>query len=250
MGIATFHFWVWIWIVIALVLIPVQLKITAPYGRHTRNNWGPMIDNRLGWMIMEIVSPLAFAYFFLKGNISAAGNYLFFSLWMIHYLNRSFIFPLRTKTTGKKIPIVIVCSAIFFNSINGSINGYFFGNIESYTGDWFVSVNFWIGIVLFLIGFIINQQADHILLNLRKGEERGYKIPFGSLFKWISCPNHFGEIIEWIGFAVMAWSLSAFSFAIWTAANLIPRALSHHLWYQEHFEDYPEERKAVIPFLI
>ena len=148
------------------------------------------------------------------------------------------------------MPLVIVCSAIFFNSINGSINGYFFGNIGSYAGDWFHAANFWIGIVLFMVGFIINQRSDHILLNLRKGEEQGYKIPFGGLFKWIACPNHFGEIIEWIGFAVMAWSLSAFSFAIWSAANLIPRAMSHHLWYRDHFKDYPKERKAVIPFVV
>jgi 3-oxo-5-alpha-steroid 4-dehydrogenase 1 len=32
--------------------------------------------------------------------------------------------------------------------------------------------------------------------------------------------------------------------------NLIPRALDHHRWYAEEFEDYPERRKALIPFLI
>ncbi len=246
----TFDLVVWIWIIIALILVPIQLKITAPYGRHTKHNWGPMLDNRLGWMIMEMVSPIAFAYFFLRGNVDAIGNYLFFALWMVHYINRSFIFPFRTKTSGKKIPLMIVLSAVFFNSVNGSINGYFFGNIGIYTETWFQSIYFYLGIVLFVTGFITNIKSDQILLSLRKGEERGYKIPFGGLFKWLSCPNHFGEILEWIGFAVMAWSLSAFSFAIWTVANLIPRALSHHRWYKTHFEDYPEERKAVIPFIL
>ena len=209
-----------------------------------------MMDNRMGWIIMEMVSPIAFAYFFIKGNIQESGNYLFLGLWMVHYLNRSFIFPFRTKTSGKKVPLMIVLSAIFFNSANGSINGYFFGHLQPYSENWFWTLNFWIGIMLFVSGFIINLRSDHILLSLRKGEERGYKIPFGGLFKWISCPNHFGEIIEWIGFAVMAWSLSAFSFAIWTAANLIPRALSHHQWYREKFEDYPKDRKAVFPLVL
>jgi hypothetical protein len=77
-----------------------------------------------------------------------------------------------------------------------------------------------------------------------------YAIPRGSLFECVSCPNHLGEIVEWFGFALMCWNLPALSFAIWTAANLIPRALSHHRWYAEKFANYPKERKALIPFVM
>jgi len=66
----------------------------------------------------------------------------------------------------------------------------------------------------------------------------------------VSCPNLFGEIVEWSGFAMMCWNLPALSFAIWTAANLIPRAISHHRWYRQRFADYPAARKAVIPFIL
>ena len=48
------------WIALALILLPVQLLITAPYGRHASARWGPVMDNRLGWIVMEIVSPLIF----------------------------------------------------------------------------------------------------------------------------------------------------------------------------------------------
>lgn len=37
---------------------------------------------------------------------------------------------------------------------------------------------------------------------------------------------------------------------VWTAVNLVPRALAHHRWYREHFEDYPRQRKALIPFVL
>ena len=66
----------------------------------------------------------------------------------------------------------------------------------------------------------------------------------------MSCPNYLGEIIEWVGWAVATWSLAGLSFAVWTAANLIPRAWQHHRWYRAEFPDYPKERKAVIPFLL
>jgi hypothetical protein len=48
----------------------------------------------------------------------------------------------------------------------------------------------------------------------------------------------------------MCWNLPALSFAVWTAANLIPRAISHHAWYRRTFADYPRDRRAVIPAVL
>lgn len=249
---STFHSLVLVWMALALLLMPVQLRITAPYGRHARKNWGPAIDNRLGWVVMEIISPLVFAYFFLSGdNEKTLPMWVFFGLWLTHYANRSVIFPLRTRTNNKKIPLTIVLSAMFFNTVNGFLNGYWLGALgESYPADWLRDPRFVAGFLLFLIGFFINFRADNMLIRLRAPGENGYKIPEGGLFRYISCPNHFGEIVEWSGFALMCWNLPALSFAVWTAANLIPRAVSHHRWYRRNFEQYPKSRKAVIPLLL
>ena len=56
----TFNLLVLAWIGLAIVLVPVQLAIAAPYGRHRRAGWGPEIGNRLGWIVMELVSICAF----------------------------------------------------------------------------------------------------------------------------------------------------------------------------------------------
>jgi len=202
---------------------------------------------------MELPSLLLFAYLFLTGtNEPTQVTWVFFGCWVVHYINRSLIFPLRTRTTGKKMPFIIMLLAIFFNLANAGINGYYLGfHPEAiYPESWLTNPYFLIGISVFLIGFFINQQSDHILLNLRKPGETGYKIPHGEMFRFISCPNHFGEMVEWIGFALMTCSLAGLSFAIWTAANLLPRALDHHKWYLKRFEEYPKERKAVIPFIL
>ena len=105
------------------------------------------------------------------------------------------------------------------------------------------------GLVLFLSGFILNRWADRVLHNLRKPGETAYKIPYGGFYRWISCPNYLGEIIEWAGWAVATWSLPGLAFAVWTCANLVPRARANHAWYKKHFADYPPERKALIPKL-
>lgn len=248
----TFNYFVAGWTIFAVLLIPVLLKITAPYGRHTREGWGTMINNTLGWVIMELPSPVCFLLaFFSNGTDKGGLNYFFMSLWMLHYINRSFIFPLRYPNKYKKMPLSIALNAIFFNLVNGSINGYFFGNIQPfYAENYFLQWNFLAGIVLFFTGFIMNNHSDNILLNLRKPGETGYKIPHGGMFKYISAPNYFGEIIEWIGFALAAWSLPALSFAVWTIANLAPRAITNHQWYLNKFNDYPKERKALVPFVL
>ena len=247
----TFHYIVYGWTALALITFVSLFFVTAPFGRHTSNAWGPMINARLGWILMELPSPLFFSYFFFTGKTTPNSVTLFFwALWMAHYFNRSVIYPLRQRDHSKKMPVMIMGSAIFFNFMNGLVNGYFLGNYgDWYTQAWLSSPPFIIGLILFAGGMFVNIQSDNILLNLRKPGETGYKIPKGGLFKYISCPNLFGEIVEWTGFAVMIWALPAFTFALWTFANLAPRAIAHHQWYLQKFDNYPSNRKAVLPFL-
>ena len=98
-----FYLIVYIWIAIAILIFPFVLKFIAPYGRHTSNKWGGLLPNRLGWIIMESPALLFFSFLFLFGkNSISTVPFIFFSLWVIHYLNRTIIFPFRLKTKEKK----------------------------------------------------------------------------------------------------------------------------------------------------
>lgn len=240
----------WIWIALAAAVFVLLLFITAPYGRHTKRTWGPLINNKLGWFIMEFFLLVILFYFIFTGeNEQSIVNMIIIGLITLHYVDRSLIFPFRIKTKGKKMPLVIMLMALGFNLSNGYLFGYYLGNYKVYTLDWLTTPQFIIGTVIFITGAIINKHADTVLINLRKPNETGYKIPQGGLFKYISCPNLFGEVVEWLGFAILTWSLPGLAFFVWTFANLVPRALSHHKWYLNNFEDYPKKRKAVIPFI-
>ena len=48
------------------------------------------------------------------------------------------------------------------------------------------------------------------------------------MFEYVSGANFFGEIVEWLGFALYAQSLPALAVAIGSASNIGPRAWSHH----------------------
>ena len=47
------------------------------------------------------------------------------------------------------------------------------------------------------------------------------------------------------GLAVAVAGSAGLSFAVYTAANLVPRALAHHRWYRATFPDYPPARRAL-----
>lgn len=239
------------WIALAVLIFLLLLKITAPYGRHTTSSWGPLISNRIGWLLMELpVLIILFIFLIPVAKTISTASCVLIGLFCLHYCNRIFIFPFRLRTKGKKMPAVIMLSAIFFNIMNGFSLGYFFSHFANYNNDWFKDVRFIGGIILFFTGLYINWKADNMLIHLRKPGETGYKIPQGWLFEKISCPNLFGELIEWFGFALLCWNLPAFTFLIWTAANLIPRAIAHHKWYKDKFYEYPVNKKAILPFII
>lgn len=50
----------------------------------------------------------------------------------------------------------------------------------------------------------------------------------GGMFRFVSGANFFGEIVEWCGYAVAAWSLPSFAFAFFTICSIGPRACHHH----------------------
>ena len=138
MSTGQFYLFNWIWIGIAIIMLPVLLNVTAPYGRYSRKDWGPMIPNRLGWILMELPSLITFSLFFLLGpNRISFPTLIFFLLYAIHYSHRSIIFPLRTRTARKLMPLLIALLAICFNLINGFLNGYYFGTVSGgYPIEW------------------------------------------------------------------------------------------------------------------
>lgn len=223
--------------------------IKAPYGRHIRRGWGPVLDNRLGWFLMESPAVLVFGGILLLFADLNNTTILLLMVWQIHYFHRAFIYPWTLKT-GKKMPWMILIMAVIFNTSNGYLNAWSIASqADKYTGAWLSSPQFLLGVLVFFAGMALNKISDKQLAALSR-TGGGYQVPHGFAYRWVSCPNYLGEIIQWTGWAIAVWSLAGWIFAIWTAANLVPRAIAHHRWYRETFSDYPAGRRALIPFLL
>lgn len=246
-----FYFLLVCMFILAAITFASLLFMTAPYGRYARKGWGRELNAKLAWFIQELPSVVVFAFFFFLGEYKfQAAPIIFLVLWQIHYVNRTFIYPFRIRG-GKTTPFITFLMAFLFTGINGYLNARYITHFSGgYSLEWLYDPRFITGVAVFFAGLFINLHSDRILRNLRKEGEQDYKMPAGGIFKYVSCGNYFGEILEWTGFAIATWSLPGLCFAVWTGANLIPRALSHHKFYKNQFSEYPPDRKAIIPFIL
>ena len=250
---AVFYHWLVIaWIALAAVTFVALFFVTAPYGRFTRGGWGPRISARSGWVLMESPSLITFVVLYAVGD--QRGNpvaIVLLLMWSAHYVHRSFIYPFRLRDSGRSMTVSVIAMGAAFNVGNGYLNArYLFTLGPDLQTSWLLDPRFIAGFILFCLGYALNQHSDRVLIGLRSHGERGYKIPYGGGYRFVSCPNYLGEIVEWGGWALACWNPGATAFFIWTVANLAPRAIKTHRWYRQEFADYPRDRKALIPFIL
>jgi len=232
----------------------------AGYGYLSTSNWGPKISNKVAWVLMEAPSFCFLLYYTLRYAFSGAEAencnavlYVIAGFFLLHYFQRSFIFPLLLR--GKsKMPIAIMAMGMIFNTINSWFIGTWLFDVAPagyYTIAWLWSPQFIIGAIIFAVGMFINLQSDHIIRHLRKPGDTKHYIPKKGMYKYVTSANYFGEITEWIGFAILSWSPCGVLFAFWSFCNLGPRSKSLTEKYIAEFgEEYKSlNKKNLIPFI-
>ncbi|GAA6010251.1 hypothetical protein JCM10207_005687 [Rhodosporidiobolus poonsookiae] len=225
-----------------------SMLVDAPFGRYLHTSTFPKIftvSGRVGWMLMEIVSPLSFLYFLsappsispssfpapsLTRLLSTLSNLprarqLLAALYVTHYANRSIVSELRNPGRSPMHVVIPILSALF-NLVNGGTIGMYvaggLGGANS-TGSGLKphsALLFGGGIALWLAGFVSNLWHDEVLLDIKrkkqaqprqdkagKPEER-YDIPQGGLYRYLSHPSYTSEWLEWTGFTLATFALS------------------------------------------
>jgi len=238
---------------LAVVVFIALNFVEAGYGITIDKKWGVAINNKVAWICMEapvfvlmtvlcLLSP-RMTPFNIATSLVPLIIFLFFQT---HYVRRSFIFPFLLK--GKsKMPVTVMLMGVVFNVCNAFMQGgwIFYKAPEAmYSVDWLWTPQFIIGAVVFFGGMTINIRSDKIIQNLRKPGDTQHHLPSKGLFKYVTGAHYFGEVVEWIGFAILTWSLPGAVFALWTFANLVPRANAIYKKYKKMFgEEVIKERK-------
>ena len=246
--------------VMAVVVFVALFFFKAGYGYLSSSNWGPKISNKTAWVLMEAPAFIFMLYYTLRFALSGeeTGNdnavlYIMAGLYLLHYFQRSFIFPLMMRGRST-MPIAIMLMGLVFNTLNAYLIGaWLFGEAPAgmYGKEWLHSPQFIVGTVIFIAGMAINLHSDHVIRNLRKPGDTKHYIPHKGLYRYVTSANYFGELTEWTGYAVLTWSPAGALFALWTFANLAPRAKSlTHKYIEEFGEEYTKlNKKHIIPFI-
>ncbi len=240
---------------IGLVVFVTLYFINAGYGKMISDKWGPTIPNKVGWILMECPVFLVMLYFWGKSEVVGQLPYLlFFLFFQIHYFQRSFVFPLLMKGNSR-IPIAIMIMSIVFNLVNGYIQGTWLFEIAPelglYKASWITDPRFIIGSIIFFFGMGINWHSDHIIRNLRKPGDTKHYLPKGGMYNYVTSANYFGEVVEWLGWAILTWSWAGFVFFWFTCSNLVPRSNAIYHKYESEFADefHTRKLKRIFPFI-
>ncbi len=244
----------------ALFTVVGSLFVQSPYGRFASNKMGVNLHPKLGWWLMEIPATVVFVWFFVQGARAWEAMPLVLGLiWMIHYGNRGWFFPLSMRVAkGRRssFSVTVMAMGMFVTSIHAYLNATLFTEYGKHlTNDWFTDPRFLAGLIVYYSGFFLIVQSEAIVRNLRdpkklESGERDYKIPYGGGYRFVSSPQYLGELTAWAGFALLTWGLPGVMIFLISAGNLVPRAFATHKWYREQFPDYPADRKALIPYVI
>jgi 3-oxo-5-alpha-steroid 4-dehydrogenase 1 len=249
-----FFIFLCVMVAIAIVVFISLFFVNAGYGKFVSRKWGYAIPNKWAWIFMEAPVAILLLFFWALSDRKTMLVPLIFLFFMeIHYIHRAFIFPflLRGKS---KMPLGIMFMGILFNIANAFMQGYwifFYVPLERYSNIWLQTPQFIIGIILFFTGLIINMDSDRRIRNLRKAGDSKHYLPQGGMYNYVTSANYFGELIEWTGFAIAAWSGAGLVFVIWSFANLVPRANAIYQQYQKEFtkEMQGKNLKRIFPFV-
>nr|QIM10877.1 3-oxo-5-alpha-steroid 4-dehydrogenase [uncultured Muribaculaceae bacterium] len=240
--------------ILAVIVFIALQKIEAAYGMTYSPKWGPSLGNRIGWIVMEAPAFFGMAAIWAASpRASETAPCVMALLFELHYFQRTFIFPMLMR--GKnRMPLAIVAMGMIFNLINAYLLGgwlFFAAPADRYPVSWLGSPQFIIGAIVFFTGMVINIHSDHVIRSLRKPGDNGHYIPRRGLYRYVTGANYFGEFTEWTGFAILTWSVPGAVFALWTFANLAPRAKSLYAKYEKRFgpEFTSLGRKYIIPFI-
>jgi len=224
-----------------------------PYSKFTVTSKG--IPSRTGWSIIYCIAItthiICFILYLITGGYFNYYHGAYFLANLVHFLRRLFesLF-IHKYSAAMDWKVVINVSLVYF-AIGASA---WFWIIPIRSHELIDSIlsrpYFWIGLVICPVGQFINSYHHYLLSALRKEGELRYKVPYGGLFEYVSCPHYLGELLTFFGFALITSHLILYIHLAVIAVFLIGRSYNTTQWYRQKIrESYPKNRKHIIPFI-
>ena len=100
---------------LAVPVFILLMFIRAPYGKFTKSGWGPSLNARPGWFLMELPAVILPPIFYLlSGRVADFPGILFILVWELHYIQRTFVYPALLNRGSHTMPLLIILFSMLF----------------------------------------------------------------------------------------------------------------------------------------
>eukprot|EP00199_Chlamydomonas_sp_CCMP681_P007022 CAMPEP_0119107156 /NCGR_PEP_ID=MMETSP1180-20130426/8574_1 /TAXON_ID=3052 ORGANISM="Chlamydomonas cf sp, Strain CCMP681" /NCGR_SAMPLE_ID=MMETSP1180 /ASSEMBLY_ACC=CAM_ASM_000741 /LENGTH=300 /DNA_ID=CAMNT_0007092605 /DNA_START=91 /DNA_END=990 /DNA_ORIENTATION=- len=153
--------------------------------------------------------------------------------WSFHYSKRIFETFLVHKFGHDTMPIMnLVRNCAYYWGFAAYVS--YFNNHPLYTAPPVQQSVVALGLAM--LCQLSNLKCHLILSNLRKPGEKGYKIPKGFLFNYITCANYTCEVLGWALFTVAVQAVPAGIFALVGTVQMAQWAIQKHKRLKKVFD--------------
>jgi len=230
-------------LLLLMVLFPILEVTGLSFLKYSKFRREKGINSIIGMLFVYFV-PIPVCLYFGWDYMPSAEltQLILISAIVLHFGKRCLEGLFLHKYSGTIDLVTVFIIMVFYSSVAG-VMGWLTKTAP--VMDWV----FIAGGILFLFGEFGNFWHHKILADLRKNGE-GYFIPTGGLFKHLICPHYFFEVLAWIGVAMMSRQVATILILLGMHNYLVARAYRTRKWYIEKFEDFPSNKKLILPGLL
>jgi 3-oxo-5-alpha-steroid 4-dehydrogenase len=226
-----------------LVIGEATGRLRLPYSKFRT---GAGVNSRAG-LALAYASPL-FVYVVLwveGGSPRTLYHLAVFGAFLFHFVRRIFEVSV-VNSYSRPTPLrALMLIAFLYGGVAASCA---FFQVRT-SGQPTSQPIFILGVLTFAFGEVLNGYHHWLLARLRPLGVLIYVVPRHGLFGWVACPHYLGEILSFVGYAMMSDLLPVWGNALVAAAYLSARANSTLSWYRREMPlQIPSRWRRLVPF--
>jgi len=228
----------------ALVTGEATGLLRLPYGKFRT---GGGVNSQVGLALAYAAPVFVYVAFWIedRGTLEAPYYLIVFAAFLFHFIRR-ICEVCVVNSYSRPTPLSALLSIAIFYSGAAVVCGFFQVRTMAQPSKLLMVL----GGLTFAFGELLNAYHHWLLARIRASGGTTYSLPRGGLFRWVASPHYLGEILSFLGFAMMSDLLPVWGTALVVTAYLSARANSTLQWYRRQTSlQIPPDWGRLVPFV-